>query len=116
MIGLLFFDRCPSAEAEALVRRILVEEGRTAPLLKIAVETPEQAVATRCSGFSPGTAPFQPRSQAETALGRAPCRTSQSATTGCCRLTASGNGVGAQNRSVATCAGSTRAPVRQAHG
>ena len=47
MIELLYFDGCPSAaEAEALVRRILVEEGRTAPLLKIAVETPEQAVAT----------------------------------------------------------------------
>jgi hypothetical protein len=43
MIELLYFHGCPSAaEAEALVRRILVEEGRTAPLLKIAVETPEQ--------------------------------------------------------------------------
>ena len=75
MIELLYVDGCPSAaEAEALVRRILVEEGRTAPLLKIAVETPEQAGATRFLG-SPTVRGF-----------------------------------------VATCAGSSRAPVRQAHG
>lgn len=51
MIELLYFDGCPSAaETEALLRRVLAEEGRTAPLTKIAVETPAQAVATRFLG------------------------------------------------------------------
>jgi hypothetical protein len=51
MLEVLFFDGCPSAtEAETLVRRVLVEEGRVAPLLKIAVETPEQAVAIHFLG------------------------------------------------------------------
>jgi hypothetical protein len=51
MIELLYVDGCPSAaEAEALLRRVLAEEGRTASLTKIAVETPAQAVATRFLG------------------------------------------------------------------
>jgi hypothetical protein len=51
MIELFYFEGCPSAmETEALLHRILAEEGQTAPLVKIAVETPEQAVATRFLG------------------------------------------------------------------
>jgi len=48
MIELLYVEGCPSAaEAEALLGRVLREEGRaTAPVVKIAVETPAQAVAT----------------------------------------------------------------------
>jgi hypothetical protein len=51
MVELLYFAGCPSArETEALVRRVLVEEGRVATLVTIAVETPEQAKATRFLG------------------------------------------------------------------
>jgi hypothetical protein len=51
MVELLYFDGCPSAAApEALLRRLLAEDGRTAPLTKIAVVTPEQAAATRFLG------------------------------------------------------------------
>ena len=51
MIELLYFDGCPSAAAtEALLRRVLAEEGRTAPLTKRAVETTAQAAATRFLG------------------------------------------------------------------
>jgi len=47
MIELLYFDGCPSAaETEAMLRRVLAEEGRAMPLSKIAVETPAQAMAT----------------------------------------------------------------------
>lgn len=47
MIELLYFDGCPSATAaEAVLRRVLAEEGLTEPLTKIVVETPAQAVAT----------------------------------------------------------------------
>jgi len=46
MIELLYFEGCPSAtQTETLLRRVLAEEGRTIPLTKIAVETPEQAAA-----------------------------------------------------------------------
>jgi len=51
MIELLYFEGCPSAaETEALLRRVLAEEGCAAPLTKSAVETPEQAAATRFLG------------------------------------------------------------------
>jgi hypothetical protein len=51
MIELLYFEGCPSAaETEVLLRRVLAEEARMAPLTKIAVATPDQAVATRFLG------------------------------------------------------------------
>ena len=51
MIELLYFENCPSAaETEAVLRRVLAEEGSASPLRKIAVETPEQAAATRFLG------------------------------------------------------------------
>jgi hypothetical protein len=51
MVELLYFDGCPSAAAaEALLRRILAEEGRTPRLTKILVRTPEQAAAVRFLG------------------------------------------------------------------
>jgi len=51
MIELLYFDGCPSAaQTAALLRRVLAEEGCTASLTTIAVETPAQAAALRFLG------------------------------------------------------------------
>jgi hypothetical protein len=51
MVEFLCFDGCPSAAlAEALVRRVLAEEGRVSELTKILVQTPEQAAALRFLG------------------------------------------------------------------
>lgn len=47
MIELLFIEGCPSAtQTEALLRRVLAEEGCATPVTKIVLSTPEQAVAT----------------------------------------------------------------------
>ena len=51
MIELLYVEGCPSAaRTEALLRRVLAEEGRAAPVTTIVIQTPEQAAATRFLG------------------------------------------------------------------
>jgi hypothetical protein len=51
MIELLYITDCPGvAETDALLRRVLAEEGRAVPVTKISVDTPAQAAATRFLG------------------------------------------------------------------
>jgi hypothetical protein len=51
MIELLYIEGCPwAAQTEALLRRVLAEEGCAAPVTKIVLSTPAQAAAMRFPG------------------------------------------------------------------
>jgi hypothetical protein len=85
VIELLYFAGCPSAlETEAVLRRVLKEEGSTATLVLIPVETPDEAAAT---GFL-GSPTVRVRGQ-----DIEPARVHEPGSTLSCRVYQTGNGV-----------------------